>query len=112
MELTLINEHLSGDLSKYGQAVYQKNPMFKQVAEFMEHPMCREFYKTCLNNSNRDSTMFFLWLYEQIEKYEPSLKPYEKLALLDKIMRTSAVREKIVDSYSTISKQNVLEDFS
>ena len=91
-------------LVDYGKQIYQTNDTFRRVAEFMEHPMSREFYNECLNKPNIESTLFFLWLYDQVEQHNPDLMPYEKLALAHKAMHERTIRQKIFNRYSDANK--------
>lgn len=86
-------------LTSAGIQVYQNNSFLGTLAEFMEHPLSREFYDKYMTHERLDTTLFFLWLYRQIEKEEPSLLPHKKLAILHHILHTSELRHAAFDLY-------------
>ena len=71
----------------------------KHIAEFMEHPMTRSFYETCLAPESVDSTLLFLWLYANIEKHAPEHTPYEKLGMLYRIISHPELRYEALQEY-------------
>ena len=85
------------DSEKIGKILYNQNENYKAIANLMEHPEFRQFYNKYLSDSHNIKTIImFLKLYEEIEKY--SLTPltgYQKIYILDKIMKNSELRRKI-----------------
>lgn len=92
-------------LNEMGQDIYQSNPFFNKLAEFMEHPLTREFYDEYCSEKRVDSTLFFLWMYKQIELKDSSLQPYQKIAILNHVIHTKHLREKVFDEYFKTQKQ-------
>lgn len=90
-------------LTRLGMKIYQNNLFLGEIAEFMEHPLCRTFYEKYLTRDRIDSTMFFLWLYQQIDKEDSSLDPYKKLAILHHVMHTTELRHIAFDRYHRLS---------
>lgn len=88
------------DLEQYGKTVYQSNPDFQMIAEFMEHPLSRQFYNEFLKRGSLESTLFFLWLYSQIEECYPGIQPYEKLGMVSICMKNKKLRDHIYQCYT------------
>lgn len=76
-------------LFEEGKKVYQEHETFRQIAEFMEHPISRAFYDKWIKSPDLNSVLYFLWLYEQIQKKFPNLLPIQRLALMYRISRTN-----------------------
>ena len=91
-------------LEDSGKHLYQSNPMFKDIANFMEHPLYKDFYKKYLNQQNISVTLFFLWFYSEIEKKYSNLKPYETLGLLITMFRDSKIRPILFEKYYKTNK--------
>ncbi len=91
-------------LTEFGKDIYAENPFFSKLAEFMEHPLSREFYQEYCSSQRIDSTLFFLWMYEQIEHKQPTLEPYQKIAILNHIIHTKHLREKVFDEYFKVQR--------
>lgn len=94
-------------LEYLGKQVYRTNSFLGNLAEFMENPLSREFYNYYMNSERIDTTLFFLWLYHQIELEKPTLLPYEKLAILHQILHTTELRHIAFDRYHH-SKQKLI----
>ncbi len=84
-----------------GINVYNSNPIFQDIGNFMEHPLTRDFYTRYMGNKQeQDSILYLLWVYRQIEKNIPSATPYEKLAILEKCIKTGEIRQQLCQTYS------------
>jgi hypothetical protein len=92
------------DLNQIGQHIYKNNKFLSELSEFMEHPLSKQFCKKYLNFTNSDTTLFFVWLYRQIEHQKPDLMPFEKLAIVEMIMSNSEMRHKAFDTYHAKNK--------
>ena len=82
---------------RIGKMLYKQNKNYRTIANVMEHPEFRNFFKE--NFSNWDSVktvIMFLKLYEEIEKVSPvDLNGYQKLSILDTIMKDRELRREI-----------------
>jgi len=66
---------------KRGISLYQKHKALADIAEFMEHPLSREFFETYLSDAGtRHRMITALRIYSNLDsnKYEP----YEKIVVL------------------------------
>jgi hypothetical protein len=86
-------------LFKQGQQVYQENSTLKQVVEFMEHPLSRGFYDRWIKSKDADIVLYFMWIYEQLEKSYPDLLPIERLALLQELTRRNEFSSQLLNIY-------------
>lgn len=77
-------------LQQQGQHIYKKSEVLRDIAEFMEHPVSRQFYEKYLQHSKQvPMVLDVLFLYANIDRDKTmNLTPYEKITLLmDVIIR-------------------------
>lgn len=91
-------------LFEEGRKVYSEHETFKQIVEFMEHPVSREFYDRWIKSPELDIVLYFLWLYEQIQTKFPDLLPIERLAVMNRLSKDRKASSKLLGIY----KQNNL----
>jgi len=98
MELTTYSNYkLSTSIKEDGKSVYQRIPVFSDISKFMENPTTRYFYDEYMNPVTLKSTLFFLWLYRQVEeKSQRRLGAYEKVAILYYITHNKEVSDKFI----------------
>lgn len=92
-----LEKNIIRDSEKSGKRLYNQNENYKAIANLMEHPEFREFYnKYFCDTHNIKTIIMFLKLYEEIEKHSLTpLNGYQKIYILDKIMKDSELRRKI-----------------
>ena len=96
--MSLINVNVS-QIEEYGKSIYKKNPIFADIAHFMEHPQSKDFYKKYLQTKGDSEGMIFLLaLYNSIEDND-DINAYHKLAVLDKMIGSSEIRHKMVQLF-------------
>lgn len=90
----------SNTLQRTGQSVRQSLPFYEKISRFMENPETREFYEECMNDVTIESTLFFLWAYEQLGN-EPSihLTPDEKVGILHELVHNPKFNHKLLEKY-------------
>jgi hypothetical protein len=87
-------------LDTCGKYIYKTNPVFRDVSTVMEHPEFRHFVDTYFNDSHdTQAVLIFLKTYQMIEKCNPDLSPYQKLAILSKAMGSEKIRHAIHKAY-------------
>lgn len=92
-----------------GRQIYKSNQHFRNVAEVMEHPEFRKFYEMYMEDWDSTRTiLMFMKLYEAVEKRSNmALTPYQKIAIVEKIMTTSDLRKEVVKGIREWSKSDV-----
>lgn len=80
-----------------GRQLYKHNKNYKDIANMMEHPMFRDFFDRHLSSPlDRETMMKVLSVYKDIESASPvELNGYQKLAILDRIMKDGYFRQRI-----------------
>ena len=80
-----------------GKKLYKQNKNYRDIANLMEHPEFREFYNTHFTDWYDIKTIvMFLKLYEEIEKRSSiSLSGYQKIDILDRLIKNEEIRHKI-----------------
>jgi hypothetical protein len=86
--ITKKSSNLENQLEKNGKKYVQNYPFLEDIAQFMEHPLCREFYNKYMKNSETlDKMLDLLFFYEHIDNNDYiGLNGYQKLALLMEII--------------------------
>ena len=83
-----------------GIDVYQKNAAFKSLANVMEHPEFKLFFDKYFENpSDAETMLMFMKTYQKITETNPEASPYEKLALVKKLMSDKEIRPVIVNEF-------------
>lgn len=92
----------NSNLEKRGRTIYKNNDHFQKIAHLMEHPEFRQFTEKYMNDWDTFRAMImFMKIYKAIEENSTTvLTPYEKLAVLEDIMRNSQMRNKICKGMS------------
>lgn len=93
------NEHESKLLDlihEYGKSIYQTTPSMQKLVNVMEHPEFRNFIDTYFNDADdAKSMLMFMKVYQEIEKEQPTLTPYQKLGIHRIIIDNAPTRKKI-----------------
>ena len=77
------------------------NPFLEDLARFMEHPISRSFYeKYLMMKSVRRETFLFMFLYAQLEWKKPHLSPFQKTAMIQRLMRNREIRRRICEKWT------------
>lgn len=87
-ELIPYQKNTLTELEKSGVKLVNSYPILEDIAQFMEHPMCREFYEKYMKNSETLEKMLdMLFLYEKIDTNTYiNLNGFQKVALLMEII--------------------------
>lgn len=82
----------------YGKKLYQTNSNYRNIVNVMEHPEFRKFFGTHFQNLSTTKTiLMFMKLYEAIEKKSKiPLNGYQKIAIVDQIIKNRQIRQEIV----------------
>ena len=88
-----------------GKKLYKQNKHYKAIANVMEHPLFREFFDQYFSSPTDIETILgFLKVYKEIEKTSPiELNGYQKLSILDNIMKDSYYRQHVYNDRLKIS---------
>ena len=83
--------------SESGKNLYKYNENYRYIANFMENPDFRQFYNNNFSTwIDVKNIVMFLKLYEEIEKRSTTpLNSYQKLDILDKIIKNGEMRKKV-----------------
>lgn len=96
-----------------GKRLYKQNENYRTIANVMEHPEFRNFFKKYFSEwDNVKTVLMFLKIYEEIEKVSPiELNGYQKLSILDAIMKDRELRREICREVTERTKDinNLLE---
>jgi hypothetical protein len=84
---------------KNGKQLYNQNEYYQNIVNLMEHPEFRKLFNTHFFEwENIQLIVMFMKLYEHIEKTSSiKLNGYQKLYLLDRIMKTRPLRQQLCD---------------
>jgi hypothetical protein len=105
-DLTLTSESLTNNYlttsEHTGKHLYKNNRQYRSIVNCMEHPEFRKLFDEHFSNlDNIKNILMFLKLYEQIEKSSNTyLNGYQKLAILDKLMKNQEFRHNICKEIS------------
>ena len=90
-----------------GKKLYKQNENYKSISNIMEHPEFRLFFdKHFSNNDDIRTMLLFLNIYKEIEKNAPvKLNGYQKIAVLDSIIKNKLLRRKLCNEICTEYKQ-------
>ena len=101
------NDELVINIDKLGKELYDSNENYKQLVNLMEQPEFRRFYNQNFEDVDSVKTfIMFMKIYEGVEKYsEVELTPYEKIAIVDKIIHDSKKRKEICKGIQEWFKQ-------
>ena len=82
---------------KFGKKLYKQNENYRAIANLMENEEFRKFYDNNFSNWYDIKTILvFLKVYEEIEKCsQVSLNSYQKLHILDQIIKCGKLRSKV-----------------
>ena len=83
---------------KQGRKIYQTNKHYRALANVMEHPLFKDFLDNyILDLDYAKSMIMFMKLYDNIEKTSTiPLTGYQKLAIMDNILKNRGFRRQIV----------------
>ena len=84
---------------KNGKQLYNQNEYYQNIVNLMEHPEFRKLFNAHFFEwENIQLIVMFMKLYEHIEKTSTiKLNGYQKLYLLDRIMKTRPLRQQLCD---------------
>lgn len=102
-ELSIFNTDmmaLEEELNNTGKELYTRNSVYRDLANVLEHPMMRDFIDRFIGDYEETiSILMFIKIYKEIErKSSIELSPYQKLAILDKIINTTHIRRRLCES--------------
>lgn len=109
---SLIKKHNS-HLEEKGREIYRSNKHLQKIANLMENPEFRDFLKDYGNDwDDFQSMIMFMKIYEAIEtQTNISFSPYEKLAILQKVISDKCMRREICEALrSWINKSTSLSN--
>lgn len=91
-------------IDEYGKKLYQTNENYKQIVNVMEHLEFKDFFNKHFNNlENAKAILMFMKLYQTIENsYSTELNPYQKIAILDGMIKDKDTRQHIVQKFLEI----------
>lgn len=100
MNNSIVNFDTEVACENHGKMIYETNPMFKDVLDFMEDSGGRQFYNKYMKNPyDRDSMMYFLWLYDQIDS-SSDINAMKKLAILHKCASKASITHELFKRYT------------
>ena len=93
-----------------GKKLYKQNENYRIIANLMEHPEFRQFYNKHFSNwEDVKTSIMFLKLYEEIEKLSLTpLNGYQKLDILNRIINTGELRQKVCQEIIDWSNKNFI----
>lgn len=100
-----INKCLT-DTEKDGKKLYKQNETYKLLANCLENPDFQKLFNNHFDTlDNLKVILMFMKLYNQIGKNYPiELNGYQKLSIMDKLMKDKDFRRKICHQVSNIMK--------
>ncbi len=78
-----------------GRSAYHNSDMLRDLANVMEHPIGETLWTYLRNPTERETTLFFMWMYAQLKH----LDPYAKLGVMMQVIRASDVRAIMVQRF-------------
>lgn len=105
------------DLEREGRRLYNVHTVMRDIGEVMEHPLFRDFFSKYFSDWNSGEAMLMLMrTYEEIDQgFGDEFTPYQKLALLHKVMLDGRTRKIVMDNmveYKTSSNNSKREQRS
>ena len=94
-ELATIENINLEKVEKQGRKLYTSNPFYRNLVNVMEHPEFREFLDKGETWTEMKTMLMFVKSYQKIEKMKPALSGYQKLAVLDSLMKEPLCRQEI-----------------
>ena len=97
------------EAERVGRELYQSNANYRLLANVMEHPEFRDFYDTFLADKHkREVALMFMNLYAELEnKSLETMTGYQKIAIVDKLVKHPGVRRAIChSSLPTLTQDN------
>lgn len=93
---------VSNNLEEKGRQIYQNNEHFRRLANVMEHPEFREFYKEYMQDwDSVKMIVMFMKMYEAIEKHSKvELTPYQKISVVKDVIDDGELRQKVCQGLS------------
>ena len=92
----ILSELDKTQLENEGKVLYKKNANMSSLGNIMEHPEFRTFYDQHFKDWDSVKVIvMFMKTYEMIEKSDPGLTPYQKLAILKYMIGNSELRSSI-----------------
>jgi hypothetical protein len=93
-------------LEKNGKQLYNQNEYYQNIVNLMEHPEFRKLFDAHFFEwENIQLIVMFMKLYEHIEKSSTiKLNGYQKLYLVDRVMKTRHLRQQICDQIQKSTK--------
>ena len=89
------------DYEKSGRELYKNNKNYRTIANCMEYPEFRKMF----DDNDPQIILLFLKLYQKIDEISTvELSSYQKLALLDSIMKDKHMRREICNGVNNRNK--------
>jgi hypothetical protein len=94
------------NLEEKGRQIYKTNDNFRRLANVMEHPEFREFFKLYMQDwESSKMIIMFMKMYDALEKHSKvELSPYQKLSIIKDIIDDGEMRQKVCDGISEWTK--------
>lgn len=91
-----------------GKELYKKNKTYQNIVNCIEHPEFRKLFDNHFKDiSSLKTILMFLKVYESVEKMSPiQLSPYQKLAIMDKMIKDSDIRQEIVKNVKIFTEDS------
>jgi hypothetical protein len=104
-----MESQVSTNLEEKGRHIYQTNENFRRLANVMEHPEFREFFKLYMQDwESTKVIVMFMKMYEALEKHSKvELTPYQKLSIVKDVIDDSEMRQKVCQGISEWTKIKV-----
>jgi hypothetical protein len=78
-------------------AYKESNPTLDDIGNFMENPLCKDFYKKYLATCEKDSILFLMWVYDMIDRDVDGITKDEKMTLLSKCIKNADIRRYLIE---------------
>ena len=104
------NFDLVSEAEEKGRRLYRENEFYRNVANVMEHPEFKKFFDSHFQDwTSTQAILMFLKLYQTIEKQSSQpLSGYQKIAIVDDIIKDSDMRQEVVKRLRSWSSQNTI----
>lgn len=94
-------------MEKDGINLFNSNPHYNKLATIMENPEFDKFYQEYFCQENIDTILMFMAIYNRIkQETNDSLNAYQKLTILDNMIRDSKTRENLSRTFDNWLKKS------
>ena len=91
---------------QHGKSLYKQNDNYRVITNCLEHPEFRKLFDKHFDTwDNIHTVVMFMKLYDEIGKASPvELNGYQKLSILDNIMKDGQFRQEICRQFINLMK--------